>query len=374
LSKLYKINLLVSGTHLEKNWNTKTEILQMIKPDNSTGNINVIEISADDRIESFEYTSLLPSISKSFLNYRNNTTDQIKFCLFLGDRIETAAYAITAMYLENILIHICGGDIGDIAHFDHNIRHVLTKISHLHLVTNQQSFNVVKQLGEEEWRICNIGMPSLDIAKSQISLTKDELKHKLNLTSDNLIIATYHPDHYSSDEEILSRFKTMIEGLNDLDYQVILTYPNNDPGYKVILEEIEQNVTRIKNIKIIKNLGIKLYTNLLNSLNVILIGNTSSIVLESSFFKVPSLLLGPRQSGRLRGKNVSELIEFSSSDIKTFVINNFKNYENLKETFSKNEYIYGDGQSVEKTIIYLDTVFKNYSIKKLLSKKFSFPL
>lgn len=370
LAHNYRINLILSGAHILDRWQTKNEVIQKVKGFNNPAQVNIIELPVLNDIPEYEFANLLPTISKEYIKYRNATKEKNKFCLFLGDRIESAAYAITAMYLEEILIHICGGDLGNNPHFDHNIRHSLTKVSHLHFVTNEKSYQIVKQLGEEEWRIANIGMPSIDVATKQATLSREELKERLGLTSNNLVIATYHPDHYMSVAESLHNFKTVIEGLSKTCQQVILTYPNNDPGAHEIIEEIETNVVNIKNIKVIKNLGINIYISLLKNLNTILAGNTSSIVLESSFFNVPSLLLGRRQQGRYRGKNVTEIIDFTASDITEFIETTFKNYNARTETFKETQFIYGNGNSVEKALTFIDFIFNNYSREHILEKHF----
>lgn len=370
LSNFYNINLLISGSHLLNQWQTKDEIKEKISEINTTNNINIVELTITTSDNKYNYASLLPSISSEYLKYKQIHNTPTEFCLFLGDRIETATYAMSAMYLEEVLIHICGGDIGDIAHFDHNIRHSITKMSHLHLVTNKKSTLVVSQLGEEDWRICNIGMPSLDVTTRKTTLSKGDLLNKFNLNSENLIIATYHPDHYADKKESLNNFKAMIKGIADSKINTILTYPNNDPGYEAIINEIETHVCNIQNIQIIKNLGINNYISLLSNLDVILIGNTSSIVLESPFFKTPSLLLGRRQAGRYKGDNVTELINFTNNDILTFINNTINNYKSIQETFTKTQYIYGDGNSAQKAATFINNCMKSHTKFELLSKKF----
>ena len=313
---------------------------------------------------------MIPAISNEYIKYHKKNKKELQFCLFLGDRIETAAYAITAMYLQQTLIHIFGGDIGNLPHFDHNIRHSITKMSHLHLVTNDQSFKVLKQLGEQEWRICNIGMPSLDIVNNQTTIPEEILIKNLNLKSNELILSTYHPDHYLPPEQTLNNFKTMIEGLKNSGKEVILTYPNNDPGYKLIISEIENNVTKINNIKIIKNLGINIYISLLKNLKTILIGNSSSIITESPFFLIPSLLLGSRQKDRYRGINVTELETFTSNDITKFISGTFNNYESLQNSFKSTQFIHGNGQSAQKTVEFIKRIFTEHSKYDIISKHF----
>lgn len=370
LSCFYNINLLISGSHVLNKWQTKDEIIAKIKEFKHVDRINTIELAINIPETKYNYANLLPSISNEYLKYKNSKDNPVEFCLFLGDRIETAAYAMSAMYLEEVLIHICGGDVGDIAHFDHNIRHAITKMSHIHLVTNDQSKHVVRQLGEENWRICNIGMPSLDITTKKTTFSKEELLHKFNLNSDKLIITTYHPDHYADEKESLNNFKSMIKGIASSNYNAILTYPNNDPGYEEIIYEIENHVCHIGNIQIIKNLGINNYISLLNNMKVLLIGNTSSIVLESPFFKTPSLLLGRRQSGRYKGLNVTELIEFTSDNVSSYINDTFANYNEIQENFIETQYIYGDGESSQKTASFINNIFKNHTKFEILSKKF----
>lgn len=367
LSNIYKINLIVSGAHLLEKWNSLNEIQNSIKNFQDSKNINLIELKP--KTDNFQL--LLSDINRQYLDYKRIHPENVKYCLLLGDRIETISYAMSAMYLENILIHCCGGDISTFSGFDHNIRHAITKISHLHLVYNENSFNIVKQLGEEAWRICNTGIPSLDIINSYSLISKEKLKNHFNLKNDNVILSTYHPVQYISAKKNLELFKTMITGLKNSGQKVILTYPNNDPGYELILKEIEDQISSYENFIVISNLGIHMYLSVLQNINTILIGNSSSIITESPFFCIPSLLLGNRQQGRYKGKNVTELLTFNHSQISSFIKDTFENYSSLKASYLNQKHIYGDGTSATKSLNFIESIFKNKSREQILQKSFN---
>ncbi len=368
LSKCYKINLIVTGAHLLNKWNTVLEIFDKTKDIKNIEINRLIITNKNDNI--YDYAGYLSQISKAYLDYKKKSLKKIKFCLFLGDRIETAAYAFSAFYLNQILIHIGGGDIANIPAYDTNIRHALTKLAHLHLVTNSQSYKIVKQLGEEEWRIANIGMPSLDIVHKGSFIDKKSLCRKFNLSSNEVVIATYHPDQYMSASQNLTNFKKMIKGLYHIKYKVILTYPNNDPGHEKIITEIENNVSKIKSISIIKNLGTDNYMGILKNFKTILVGNSSGVLTESAYFLTPALLIGGRQISRLRGKNVTELVRFTPEDIVKFIEDNFENYEEKRKFYYKTQFIYGDGHSAGKAKKFLDNVFHKRSFKEIITKNF----
>lgn len=369
-SELYNVNLIISGAHLVDTWGTKTEVISKVKEFKSANNIKIIELLSESESGSYHYTGQFPLISENYIKYNSNLNEEIKFSLILGDRIETASFAFTAMYLDRVIVHICGGDYGNLSCYDHNIRHAITKVSHIHFVTNERSFDVVKQLGEEEWRIFNVGMPSLDVIKQSNTPDKEELKVKYNLQEDDLILCTYHPVNYISPEVNLEAFREVIDALSAINKKVILTYPNNDPGYELLIKEIEKEVPQYKNITVIKNLGISNYIGLLKELNVILLGNSSSILTESSFFQIPSLLLGNRQKDRFRGENVTEIIDFKKQDIIDYVEKTFTCYSDLKSNFESYKYIYGDGKSSIKAVSAIDAVFKSHSRNRMLEKYF----
>ena len=368
LSEIFEIHLLISGAHLLSEWQTVSEIEEKLS---DIDNVKVVKLEMKAGGKSkYDYTLNFSDISRSYIEYKDQNRENIEFCLFLGDRIETYAYAISAFYLENILIHIAGGDIANVSTFDSAVKHSITKISHLHLVTNRQSYNVVKQMGEQEWRISDIGMPSLDTINKRYLIPKEELQQKYNLTSDRLIIITYHPDHYFTAEESLSNFRRIIDGVSDCKHQTIITYPNNDPGSELLINEIENSASRCECIQVHKNLGTINYLSLLNSMEVIMIGNSSGIVTESAFFKTPGLLIGERQKDRVRGNNITELLNFTSEEIHNFVDNTFSNYKNLVESYKETQYIYGDGKASQKATDFIVEVLHTKSYEEIISKKF----
>jgi UDP-hydrolysing UDP-N-acetyl-D-glucosamine 2-epimerase len=370
-SRGYRVNLIVSGAHLLKKWHTLDEIENKLKLLDTKENINIVKLPIAEQDDTlFSYSQTLSEINRSYVEYRRELEDNVKFCFFLGDRIETVAFAISALYLENILVHVCGGDVANIPAFDTTARHGITQISHIHLVTNQDSQGVLKQLGEEDWRVSTIGMLSLDYVFYDDFVSKEALREKYGIKGDNLVIATYHPDQYYSSEFNFNNFKKMIDGLEQLDCEVILTYPNNDPGYMKIIEYIEGAVAENGKINVVKNLGSMNYLGLLHHFNSIMVGNSSGLLTESSFFSAPALMTGRRQIDRLRGKNVTELFEFTSRDIVDFVNNAIDNFDELKESFKDTKYIYGDGVSGDKSFSFINNIFETKTRMEIINKKF----
>lgn len=362
----YKIKLVISGAHLLENWSSVDEIERAIESFQAPQNINIVKLP----IQSHSFPLYINDVNRQYVNYRKNNTTPIEFCLFLGDRIETMAYALSAMYLENILIHLCGGDVSTFSGFDHNVRHAITKISHLHLVYSEHGKKVVEQLGEEDWRICNTGITGLDIINSLSLFSKQELKSQFNLVDDDIILCTYHPVQYISAQENLNLFKMIVKGVKDSGKKVIITYPNNDPGHEKIIREIDTTLRDDKQFIIAQNLGIHMYYSIFKNLNTVLIGNSSSLITESPYFCLPSLLLGKRQQGRYRGKNVTEMLSFTSDDITRFINDTFIQYVFLKKSFKNQQYIYGDGKSAQRALSFVDDIFSHKKRPEILQKSF----
>lgn len=204
-----------------------------------------------------------------------------------GDRFEILASAVSAYYQRIPIAHIFGGDKSEGGHLDDNIRHAITKISHLHFTVCQDSYERVLKLGEESGRVFNVGSPVVD------NINEIIFNNPLNK---KYILVSFHPIT-TQPENSYRDMKELLSALSCYNYDVVITSPNNEYGSKDILRVINEFVTIYDNFKFIGNLGWRNYLNYLKHC-IFSIGNSSSNLLEAPIVNTYSIDVGDRQKGR----------------------------------------------------------------------------
>lgn len=235
--------------------------------------------------------------------------------LIYGDRFEAFSALIASTQMGLPTAHIEGGDLTQGGALDDVVRHAMTKLAHLHLATNAQSAARIAQLGEEDWRIHNVGFPTLDLIRAGDFTQPNEALAELGLTVDRpLVIFTQHPittSHQTAGQEIAACLAALDRARTELDAQIVLTYPNSDLGSEAIIEALENWCAARPDTALRKSLGRRLYHGVLNlagrHTNGVCVGNSSSGIKETAAFSCPAVNVGPRQSGRLAGINVADV-------------------------------------------------------------------
>jgi UDP-hydrolysing UDP-N-acetyl-D-glucosamine 2-epimerase len=224
--------------------------------------------------------------------------------LVLGDRFEILAAVEAALIARIPVAHIAGGDL-TLGAFDDAIRHSITKMSHLHFVTNADAARRVRQLGEPEDRIFNVGSPGLDYLRRTKLKDRATLEQELGLhfQAHNLLI-THHPVTLSLDGS-LGELRELLRALDQLGPQVglIFTTPNSDPGGRELALEIEAFVHERSHASLHTSLGSLNYWSVMAQVDA-LVGNSSSGLYEAPSLKKPAINIGDRQRGRLRPASV----------------------------------------------------------------------
>lgn len=223
--------------------------------------------------------------------------------LVLTDLGHTLAGAIAGTYMNIPVAHFSGGDVS--GHVDDIIRHAITKLSHIHFPITKKSEDRILKLGEEKFRIFRAGAPALDVIlhTKLIDIKKLSKKFKLNLNKP-ILLMIQHPVSTEL-EEVESQAKTTLEALKELKEQTIIIYPNVDPGYKKIIKIIKA-YKKYPFIQVYKSLPFIEYLSLMKIANVI-IGNSTSGIVEAPSFGFPAINIGTRQEGRERAKNVIDV-------------------------------------------------------------------
>ena len=234
--------------------------------------------------------------------------------LLLGDRFETHAAATTALLMNIPIAHIHGGEITEGA-VDEQIRHSITKMSQLHFCSTEAYRQRVIQMGEDSLRVFNTGAPGIDNIVNFELLSKAALEKQLDWKfAQKCALFTYHPVTLSNND-LKKDLSIIFDVLVDSGIGVLFTYANADSGGRSINKMLEEfcKLDPIK-YKVVKNLGQLRYISAMKHVNL-LIGNSSSGIIEAGSFGKPVVNIGNRQLGRMRGVNVidCEIKELSQS-------------------------------------------------------------
>jgi UDP-hydrolysing UDP-N-acetyl-D-glucosamine 2-epimerase len=222
--------------------------------------------------------------------------------LVMGDRFETLAAVVAALPYTIPVAHISGGEITE-GVIDDAIRHSITKMSHLHFVAMDEYRERIIQMGEEPWRVTVTGEPGLDNLKEDSFLMRDELEKVIGLPLNPApLLVTFHPVTLDPDETERS-IAALLAALTELALPVIFTYPNADTGGNVIIERLQHFVVTHPTAKVVVSLGLQGYFSLMKY-SAVMLGNSSSGIVEALSFELPVVDIGDRQRGRVRGQNV----------------------------------------------------------------------
>lgn len=224
--------------------------------------------------------------------------------IVLGDRYEILAAVQTALFERIPVAHIAGGDVTEGA-FDESIRHSITKMSHLHFVTNDIAAARVRQLGENPANIYNVGSPGIDIIHQISLLSKAELETELDFKfrNKNLLI-TFHPVTLGN-QPSEQQFQNLLAALDELgnEFGLLFTKPNSDPESRKIIALLDEYTSQRSYAKAYTSLGQLRYLSAISAVDAV-VGNSSSGLYEVPSFKKPTVNIGDRQKGRLQASSV----------------------------------------------------------------------
>jgi UDP-N-acetylglucosamine 2-epimerase (non-hydrolysing)/GDP/UDP-N,N'-diacetylbacillosamine 2-epimerase (hydrolysing) len=281
--------------------------------------------------------------------------------LLIADRYEMLAPAAVALALRIPVAHIEGGEVSEGA-IDDAVRNALTKLSHIHFTSTFAARNRVIALGEEDWRVHRAGAPSLDHLRRQQLLTREEIEKRLQLDlHTSTILVAYHPVTIARDT--LQEVDSLFAALGSLADQILFCYPNADAGSRELIERTKAFLaSRRGQGKVFTNLDTVTYLSLLREVDM-LVGNSSSGIMESASFALPTVNVGLRQQGRERARNVLD----ADADAKSILegIARARTPE-FRESLSGMENPYGEGHAAETIVRVLTTVQLS---QKLLMKR-----
>ena len=353
--KKLKLQLIVTGMHLssefgltykeiEKNFKIHKKIDIDLSSDSSIGISKSIGLAQKFCAEA--YNKLKPDI-----------------ILVLGDRYEIFGAAIAAMISKIPIAHIHGGEITQQS-WDDNIRHCISKLAHLHFVATKEYKKRLIQLGEMPDRVFLVGGLGIENIKRLKLLNKIEFERSINfkLNKRNILV-TFHPETIGSNNS-KKQFKELLDAINNLkETNIIFTKTNSDLNGKVINKMIDEFSSKDQKKTIaFSSLGQLRYLSALKHVDIV-VGNSSSGLLEAPSFKTATLNIGDRQKGRIKAKSIIDCLPKKKN-----ILNSISKIYSKKFQMSlKNiRNPYDQGLSSRKII----KVIKNYKLENITKKIF----
>lgn len=284
--------------------------------------------------------------------------------LISGDRGEQLMGALASIHMNIPVAHIQAGELS--GHIDGVIRHSITKLSTIHFSSNTDAYNRVINLGEIEANVFNVGAPQIDDMLNFNDLD-NKIKSKYGFKENKMLfLVVNHPVHEEKNTsenicQIMDAIFSLKEYENDL-LEILVVLPNSDSNTSKILLVYEDIKKNYKNIKFIPNLPRLDYLSLLYKCNL-LIGNSSSGILEAATYKKPVINIGKRQNKRLQSKNIINIKEYNLSLIKNAILKGISK-QFLKEIKDVTN-LYGTNRATPKILEILNNIdLKNLNIIK----------
>ncbi|EGA63695.1 UDP-N-acetylglucosamine 2-epimerase [Vibrio brasiliensis] len=332
----FEVHIFATGMHMNSKYGATVDEIY------KSGFKNIYKYINHDTVEHMDRT--LAKTIDGFSHY----VAEIKPDLIVvhGDRGEALAGAIVGS-LNNILVtHIEGGEISGT--IDELIRHAVSKMSHIHLVANEEARKRLLQLGELEESIHVIGSPDLDLMNPQSLPVIEEAKSYYGIEFDKYAIAMFHP--VTTEIKSISEYaKEFTKSLIESGDNYILIYPNNDIGSNEILlaySEIADN----KKIKVFPSLRFEYFLSLLNGSQYI-VGNSSAGIREAPFYNTPTVDIGSRQLNRAKDRSIFNC-GYSRKEIAS-AISSAKSYDSTQRV---EQSCFGDGNSAN---LFFDLISSN---------------
>ncbi|MBE0494058.1 MAG: UDP-N-acetylglucosamine 2-epimerase (hydrolyzing) [Thiomicrospira sp.] len=322
----------------------------------------------DARIETLDESddpvAIAKSVGRGVMGFAD-TLSELKpdILVVLGDRYEMLAAAQAALLLNIPIAHIHGGEVTEGA-VDEAIRHAITKMASLHFTAANAYRDRVIQMGEQPKRVFNVGAPGLDLIRKLKLRDKNQLQAELGISLNApIFLVTYHPVTWGrslGDEAIQALFSALESFPNA---NIIWTAPNADAGGQSFYMLIESwSGSTSLNVQVFTNLGSVRYLSLMAIADVV-IGNSSSGIIEAPAMGTPSVNIGSRQQGRLRSVSILDCDESETAIYQA--IHQALTPEFQKLAAQKNS-VYGQGDSVKKMLEVLSSV----ELKDLNTKAF----
>lgn len=290
--------------------------------------------------------------------------------LVLGDRGEQLAAAMAGVHMNIPVAHLHGGEVSGT--IDESIRHAITKFAHIHLAATKKSRERIIKLGEREENVYLVGAPGVDSVINRGKMTRQEVAEYFDFNPDEIMILTVQHPVTTEFRSAKDNMEILADSLIGLDKQTIWVYSNSDAGYTKMMDVL---ITRVKNakkekrIKICKSLPHEVYLSLMKHSDV-MVGNSSSGIIEAPSCGTPYVLVGTRQTGREMAKSIRE-VSYDKDEILSAIEKAIydEGFKAIVKTCEKPYNPFGDANAGKRTI----EVLANFKITPgLLQKRITF--
>lgn len=341
----FELNIFITGMHMLSKYGLTWKEIE------KDGFKNIYKFINQQSISKMDIT-----LSNTILGLSNYVQEMKPDLIVIhGDRLEALGGAIVGAFNNIKVAHIEGGEVSGT--IDESIRHSITKLAHIHLVSNEEAKRRVLQLGEDEKSIFVVGSPDIDIMISKDLPNLDRVKARYNIKYDKYGICMFHPVT-TEVNHLKTHVNELVTAMINSNRQYIVIYPNNDEGSEIILQEYKR-LEGNNNFKIYPSIRFEFFLTLLKNCDF-LIGNSSAGVREAGVYGIPSIDIGIRQMNRyIVGLNENILHVLRGEQEILNVINKVDTCHVTQTT------IHGEGKSDNKFIEILeDDWIWDYKIQK----------
>lgn len=347
------IKVVVTGMHLSPEFGLT---YREIEDDN---------IIIDKKIEILLSADSPTAISKTmglamigFADYfSENSFDAI---ILLGDRYEVFSIASAAMNAQIPIIHLHGGEATE-GLIDEAVRHAITKMSYLHFTSTEEYRRRVIQMGESPERVFCVGALGVENALHTAFMSKAELEMELQIKFDKpFAIVTFHPVTLEDNSSELQIKELLAALITFHDWEFIVTKSNADKEGRIINAVLDKYAAEYENIKVYDSLGVVRYLSAMKYCTMV-IGNSSSGILEAPTFHIPTINIGDRQRGRIKAQSIIDCSPDKTSIIEAIQIaKKMIQQKKCKDILNP----YGDGNTSEKIVKILKESLCDINLKK----------
>ena len=352
-SKKLDLKLIVTGSHFSKEHGMT---VNQIKKDGYKITAKIIKIPKID--SKFETTKIFAETIIEFSKIFKKLKPDIN--VILGDRDEMFASALAAYHMNIPNAHIHGGDKS--GGLDEYTRHAITKLSNIHFAATKKSANRILRMGEKSQNIFHTGSPSIDELVSNKITKINELKKKYGDEIINNEILLVQHSVTTEIDDVENQINETLNAIIKLQKKTIIIGANIDSGNQIIYKKIKQTISKYDFLYFYPTLPRNDFLGLLQNCRV-LVGNSSSGIIEASFFRKPVVNIGIRQKFREKGPNVIDVKQFTHKSICIAI------EKALKSKKLKQSSIYGQGHAAKKIIRHLEEIKLN---TKLLQKQITY--
>ncbi len=321
-----------------------------------------IEASIHNTFDGYTHLTMTKSLSV-FMLQLPEILEQMGADIVLlgGDRGEQLMSAIVGAHLYKPVAHIQAGEVS--GNIDGVSRHAITKFAHIHFAANKDAAERLRKMGEEKFRINNVGAPQIDDLVNGKVTSKKVLCKKFNLDSKRRIILVAQHSVTEDFDRTEEQMENTLQAVKEFDAQAVVIMNNSDAGSTLLRRAIERH--RSPEMQVLPNIPRADYAGLMNSADV-LVGNSSSGILEAPSFQLPAVNIGRREYGRLQGINV-----INSKETKAEIVKAIKKAlsKTFKDKMKRCVNPYGDGKSSKRII---DILANTPIDEKLLIKRLTY--